>query len=244
MVEDARTRTWCIDGTTLRGMIRPDGRLQLWLPDEDTRAWPALVGLAAMDAGGPFLVTRAGDDPAAAVTALRTAGFRRARIETLWRIPVRSLTRFRLRGSHHLVPVTELDPAAVAELDNAVREDIPGSQGWQGTAVDLEETLADPEFDPELYLIARDAASGSLDGLVRVWNRLPDPRLGCLGVRRSWRRTGLAADLVAAVAATLQARGVTHVITETDTSNAASSLAAANHGGLRTGSLVEWERLP
>lgn len=244
MIEDARTRTWCIDGTTLRGMIRPDGRLQLWLPDVDTRAWPALVGLASMDVGGPFLVTRSGDDRAAAVAALRTAGFQRARTETLWRIPVRSLARFRPRGSHHLVPVTELDPAAVAELDNAVREDIPGTQGWQGTAGDLEETLADPELDPELYLIARDPASGSLDGLVRVWNRLPDPRLGCLGVRRSWRRTGLAADLVAAVAVTLQARGVTHVITETDTTNAAASLAAANHGGLRTGSLVEWERLP
>ena len=43
--------------------------------------------------------------------------------------------------------------------------------------------MADDTFDLELYLIAEDTTTGSYDGLVRVWNRAPLPRLGCLGVR-------------------------------------------------------------
>lgn len=43
--------------------------------------------------------------------------------------------------------------------------------------------MADDEFDPELYLIAEHATTGGYDGLVRVWNRMPLPRLGSLAVR-------------------------------------------------------------
>lgn len=244
MAEESSLRSWSTDGATLRGVLRPDGRLQLRLPEEHPFAWPALLDLAAADARAPLLVNRPGDDSAAAVTALRSAGFTPVRTETHWRIPVPELVGTRRRSwhrnRHRILPVTALDVPTVVALDNAVREDIPGTGRWRGSVADMEEELADPEFDPQLYLVAQDSASGALDGLVRVWNRDPTPRLGCLAVRRTWRRSGLAAALVAAVAGTLWQRGVTHVITETDNSNAAASLAAANLGGVRTGSSVEW----
>lgn len=242
MTEGTSSWNWSIDGATLRGLLRPDGQVQVSFPEGSPLIWADLGALAGADAAGPLLVNRPGDDPPEIVTALRLAGFTPVRTEVLWRIPVRSLTRFRPCDRHRLVPVTELDLAAVVDLDNAVREDIPGTAGWRGTVADLEETLADPEFDPQLYLVAQDRESGGLDGLVRVWDRDPMPRLGCLAVRRPWRRTRVAASLVAAVAGTLSARGVIEISTETATNNAAASRLAANHGGIRIGSSVEWVR--
>lgn len=110
MAEKSSLWSWSTDGATVRGALRPDGRLQLRLPEEHPCAWAALLELAAEDARAPLLVNRPGDDSAAAVTAL--------------------------------------DVAAVVALDNVVREDIPGTVGWQGSVADMEETLADPEFDP------------------------------------------------------------------------------------------------
>lgn len=235
--------TWTTGGdATMTGVLRPDGRLPVTLPEQHPHAWAALVTVAAQDAPGPLLVSRPADDPHEIVARLQAAGFHAGRTETTWQIPVHPLTAMRARTPHELLRVTELDLDAVATLDNTVRADIPGSDHWRGTAHDLQETLADPEFDPELYLIARDPRSGSLDGLVRVWNRSPTPRLGCLGVTRAWRRTSLAGALVKAVAQTLHGRGVTHIVTETDDTNADSALIAANYGGVAISSTVEWER--
>ena len=244
MAEESSLWSWSTDGATLRGVLRPDGRLQLRLPEQHPSAWATLLDLAAADARAPLLVNRPGDDSAAAVTVLRSAGFTPVRKQTHWRVSVPELVGTRRRSwhrsRHRILPVTALDVAAVVALDNAVREDIPGTARWRGSVADMEEDLADPEFDPELYLVAQDPVSGGLDGLVRIWNRVPVPRLGCLAVRPAWRRSGLAAALVAAVAGTLWERGVTHITTETDNSNAAASLAAANLGGVRTGSSVAW----
>jgi len=102
--------------------------------------------------------------------------------------------------------------------------------------------LDDSDFDPALYLVAVHEQTGSYDGLIRVWNRLPWPRLGCLGVRFPWRRTRLPAALVSAVAHVLRDRGVTDVVTETDVRNGGSYPMAFSRG-ISTGRMTEWERL-
>jgi hypothetical protein len=230
------------DGVSMTGVLRPDGKWLVRPPQEHPETWAALATLATDDVGAPLLTNRPGDEDPALGTTLRSAGFRPMRTETLWRVPISSLPDRAARSPHEFVPVTELDAEAVAALDNEIRADIPGTQDWDGTADDLRATFLDPEFDPALYLIARHTGTGSLDGLIRVWNRTPVPRLGCLGVTSPWRRTSLPLGLVLAVSRTLRARGVTDIMTETDQLNSDSFRMAALRGGVRTGSLVEWER--
>lgn len=175
---EADRRNWTAPGgARMEGLRRPDGKWLLRPPLGEPQAWPGLLRSAAADLVAPLLVNRPGDLGEAERTALSDAGFVPARTETLWRIPVASLPRLpgasRRDAAHGLVPVTDLDPEAVAVLDNEVRGDIPGAEAWAGTGADLVESLTDSEFDPELYLVARHRETGSLDGLIRVWNRTP-----------------------------------------------------------------------
>lgn len=244
MTHGDEDRCWTAGGATLRAVRRPDGAWWMRLPEERPDAWPALVDAATRDGCGTLLVSRPADQDEAHERALRRAGLAPARTETTWRLPVAAIPSAPARARHRLVPVTGLDPEAVADLDNAIRADIPGTHGWVGTAAQLVDSLDDPEFDPALYLVAQHPHTGSLDGLIRVWDRHPEPRLGCIGVTSSWRRTGLALALLQDVARTLQARGVTHVTAETDDTNRASHLLALNHGGTAVAAAVEWERRP
>jgi GNAT superfamily N-acetyltransferase len=125
-------------------------------------------------------------------------------------------------------------------LDNALRDEIPGSSGWLGTVGDLRAELSDDDFDPELYLIAEHTSTGSYDGLVRVWNRRPVPRLGCVAVRADWRRSRLTTALLTAVARVLAGRGVREVTAETDEENRASMLLARRVGAVPGPVDVEW----
>lgn len=236
-------RRWSTPGgATLRAIRRPDGRWFVRLPEEHPNTWPTLVAAAIRDGCGTLILSRPADQDEAYHSALRRAGFLPVRTETAWRLSVAAIPTIPVRAEHHMVPVTELAPEAVAVLDNAVRDDIPGTSGWLGTGAQLAESLDDPEFDPDLYLIAQHPRTGSLDGLVRVWNRHPEPRLGCIGVTTPWRRTSLALGLLQNIAATLRARGVTHITAETDQSNPSSHLMALNHGGTALATSIEWQR--
>lgn len=201
-----------------------------------------MVDAAVQDGCGPPLVSRPIDQGAVREHALRRAGFVPVRTETTWRLPVATILTTPVHAEHRIVSVTELDPEIVAGLDNAIRADIPGTQDWLGTGAQLTDSLADPDFDPALYLVAQHPRTGRLDGLVRVWNRHPEPRLGCIGVTSSCRRTRLAPALLQAVARTLHARGVTHVTAETDDTNRAAQLIALNHGAATVGPAIEWQR--
>lgn len=232
---------WEAEGVRAAAVLRPDGQWMLLLTP-DVEAWPAL--LAARPREASPVVAVAADD-AARRTALADAGFVVTRVEQLWRLPVtRLLTpgvlRAGERSRHLLRPVTECDLDQVAALDNVVRHQIPGSTSWVNTTADLRETLEDEEFDPQLYLIAQHRSTGAYEGLIRVWWRLPRPRLGCLGVVPSRRRTSLAAVLVGAVAQTVSSRGVTEIETETDVTNRDSHRMARRHGGIEVGREVEW----
>lgn len=230
-----REVTWSAGGHRAQAVRRPDGQWHLVLP-EDNKGWAPLLDGRPAELDLLVLTTR--DD--LGEHTLRRLGFVATRTEQLWEIPVSGLRTDLCSPRHELLPVTACDLQAVTDLDNAVRAQIPGAEGWRGTVADLEETLTDDEFDPELYLVAVHRDSGSCDGLIRVWNRHPTPRLGCLGVRPDWRRTRLGPTLLGAVAAVLGGRGVTHVLTETDVTNRDSHTLAAHHGGVPVGRTVEW----
>lgn len=233
---------WCCDGAEAAVILRPDGKGLVRLPTGRPDLWATLAAAVAHDAPGP-LVLELDETDTVAADALGAVGFRATRREQHWRIPLDRLPDRRVTADrHHVIRVTDADPERVARLDNEIRQDIPGAVGWDATAEDLLSTLSDDEFDPELYLIAVHSETDDYDGLVRVWNRSPAPRLGCLGVRRPWRRTRLAAALLYAVALPLRQRGVRELITETDVLNRDSHGMVAHVGGVPTGVRVEWER--
>lgn len=234
-------RIWTEQGTDAQGLPRPDGKWLLTLPSEHEDLWSALIEQASADLSAPMLVNTISNSQTQR-DLLVAAGFVARRVEMLWRIPVAAMAGRAVQATfHQLLPLDRCDLARVVELDNVVRADIPGTESWHGSVADFTASMSDDEFDAELYLIAEHAVTGGYDGLIRVWNRTPYPRIGCLGVRTTWRRTRLPVALMSAVAAVLIQRGVTQVITETDTLNQGSHEMAARCG-TSTGEMTEWER--
>lgn len=232
-----------------RGWLRPDRRCVVRLPSELPDVWGDLAAALTQEVGVPLLVSapeQDGDQSA----ALTRAGFLRMRTEQHWRIPLTPaldrLSRLPDRDRSEvagcdLVSARHTDLDRLCALDNQIRADIPGTNGWAGTVADLADSLDDDEFDPALYVVARRQSDGAYVGLVRVWNRSPRPRVGCLGVIASLRRTSLCARLVMAVGRELRSRGVDAVTTETDVTNAASHTMVRRMGGEPTGLTAQWE---
>ena len=213
----------------------------LRLPEDRPDAWPALVASIRLDVRGELVLEAAADAPAVMADQLRVAGLTPRRRTQRWSIPV-SVARLPhvAPDRHRLISVRDADLERVVNLDNALRDEIPGSSGWLGTVADLRAELSDDDFDPELYLVAEHASTGSYDGLVRVWNRRPTPRLGCVAVRSEWRRGRLTAALLGTVARVLAERGVPQVTAETDEENLASVRLARRVGAVLGPVDVEW----
>ena len=106
-------------------------------------------------------------------------------------------------------------------LDDALRQDVPGTEGWQWDPAGFNEETFGSDFDPATYLVAVDVASGEYIGLVRVWNSPGRPRLGLIAVLPPYRRRGLATVLLARAFRALHERGKKEVTAEVDDTNAA-----------------------
>ena len=139
------------------------------------------------------------------------------------------------------VRADNVDEEALRLLDDELRQDIPGTDGWRWTAADFrEETYLSPHFDPAVYPVA--TVQGEHVGICRVWIRPEHPRLGFIGVRRSFRRRGIARWLIGEAFAVLQARGEREVWTEVDESNVASRTLLEGLGGRPAGASLELRR--
>jgi ribosomal protein S18 acetylase RimI-like enzyme len=139
-----------------------------------------------------------------------------------------------------LVGADRVDANRLRALDDALRQDVPGTDGWRWDDADFrEETFESPYFDPATYLVAVEEASGELAGLVRVWNNPRTPRLGLIAVLPSYRRRGLARALLARAFGVLHDRGQAEVSAEVDDANIASTTLLTALGARRTGGSVE-----
>jgi ribosomal protein S18 acetylase RimI-like enzyme len=126
-------------------------------------------------------------------------------------------------------------------LDDELRQDVPGTDGWRWTADDFrEETFQSAHFDPAVYLVA--AHEGAHVGICRVWIRPEHPKLGFIGVRRSLRRHGIARWLIGEAFAVLHARGEREAWTEVDETNVASRSLLEGLGGRLVGASLELRR--
>lgn len=231
---------------------RPDDKWQLRLPATATDAWPGLVDELRRDVAGTVITAASPDGELGHV--LRAAGLLPVRRIQHWAVPIDTerLARIGLLAgdgpspawhptAHRLLSVTDADLTAVVSLDNALRHEIPGTAGWQGTVTDLHADLDSAAFDPQLYLVAQDVRTGHLDGLIRVWLNDAGPRLGCIAVRASTRGTRVTGALIGAVATVLAQRGYRDITAETDADNHAAVRLARRLGAAAGRIEVEWE---
>jgi RimJ/RimL family protein N-acetyltransferase len=173
-------------------------------------------------------------------------GFRLHRRELLLRIPTDP-------GSWNVAGVEpppgiafrradQVDEPRLRLLDDVLRQDVPGTDGWRWQSDDFrEETYESPAFDPSTYLVAVDG-DGHYVGIARIWMNAERPRLGFVGVRAEWRRNGVARALTARVLAALHERGVPDVRTEVDETNVASRALLTGFGGETVGASLELVR--
>lgn len=206
----------------------------LFLP-EGREDWPDVLGSAietaqresGPDRPGPDLLVYLSDP--AGIEILTAAGFRQGRTEVSYRAALAGLRTpvHDPRAGWRLLSAADADLNRLRELDEVIRDDIPGTRGWRWEPGEFRGETFGTGFDRQTYLIAIDRA-GVYVGLVRVWLNPTGPRLGCIGVRAEHRRTRVTAALLGAVVANLARRGFETLDFEISLDNAAS-LALLRH---------------
>jgi GNAT superfamily N-acetyltransferase len=230
----------------LHAVLRPDRRCFLEFEDCDDEAYDPLVAAAAAEHDGDLYATlEESDEPG--LRRLYGLGFTVHRHEHLFRIATdpwsHGLRVVAPPDGVALVSAVDADLDRLRALDDALRQDIPGADGWRWTPDAFRrQTLGGSDFDPATYLVAVDRRTGSYVGLVRVWMNPTGPRLGCLGVLPAFRRTRVTAALVAAVATVLHDRGHPAVVTEISADNHAALALLAGRPATRTGGSYELVR--
>ena len=243
----SRTASWnLVRGAdtiaSAHALCRPDGRWFVSIDAWDDAAWAPLLEMMIKDLGCD-LHTIVDESDEATLAGWRRFGFEVARREIDYAIPVdpgvTGLVASRLPDGMVLLAADAVDETELRLLDDTLRADVPGSDGWLNDPQEFREhSFNERYFDPATYLVALDDAVPAFAGLVRVMVLPRRPRLGLVGVSSAYRRRGLARALLAAAFAALHDRGFTHVGAEVDATNTASIRLLEQIGGQRTGASV------
>lgn len=235
------------DAGSLRVVVRPDGRCFGVFSSCRFGAEESL--LAEVDSElGCALYTSIGEGDADALELLAALGFRASRRESVYSVPtdpgLTGLDRTPPNGMT-LRHADEVDEDRLRFLDDALRQDVPGTDGWRWDPVSFHDETFDPAyFDPATYVIAVDASSRAYVGLGRVWHNPSGARLGLIGVLPSHRRRGVARALLGHVFAVLHERGIETVTAEVDDANVASVALLESAGARRSDGTIELRREP
>lgn len=139
------------------------------------------------------------------------------------------------------VPADRVDEERLRLLDDLLRQDVPGTDGWKWSPEGFREETYSSDFDPATYLVAVDEGMNGI-GIARVWMRPDEPRLGLIGVCPDWRRRGVARALLADVLSAVRKTGAREVGTEVDEANTASCQLLLSFGGRTVGASLELVR--
>jgi GNAT superfamily N-acetyltransferase len=228
---------------SVTAFLRPDDRWEVRLDHEsrpDSRA-PLIAAVAANVQADLHAV--AGEKNREASRYWAELGFVVNRREGIYLIPTDP-------GRHRpgaaevpddivVISARDADTDDLRLLDDALRQDVPGTEGWQWDPADFnEETYGSSDFDPATYLVAADASLGEYIGLARVWVGPGRPRLGLIAVRPKYRRLGLSRAMLTRVFAVLHERGAAEVSCEVDDSNVAALRLLAGFGARRINGMV------
>ena len=213
------------DGTPVGAFLtwlRPDDRMFLMFKVSDPRAYRPLSDVA-VDALGRSVSTICDDADTDHLEALQDAGFRIETTSDRFVIPfaaiLRRVARAWVPSGYAIRSVIDLDEDRVFELDNKVRNLVPGTDGWYGDREWFGEELRSPGFDPSAYLVAVEEATDSYAGLLRIWRNLDGPRLGLVAVLPEHRVRSLAAALLKQGLQAASEWGFDELATETSPQN-------------------------
>jgi ribosomal protein S18 acetylase RimI-like enzyme len=142
-----------------------------------------------------------------------------------------------------LLSAEEVDETALRQLDDRLRDEVPGTGGWVNDPAEFHDyTYDEKPFDPATYLVAVDDNLQQFAGLVRIWANGTRSRLGLIGVTRPYRRRGVARALLAAAFEALHDRGVSEVLAEVDSSNTAGLKLLQSIDAVETGASLVLRR--
>jgi len=230
----------------VRARLRPDNRWFVYFDAWRADAYPPLADAVARDLGRDLHVTLE-DAEYDALEACETAGFTVQRRESYYRIPVdplvTGLAGAALPAGFGVLPAADADITRLRLLDDALRQDVPGCEGWRWDAEEFRAETFGRFFDAATYLVAVDRVSGEYAGLVRIWRNRGGPRLGLVAVLRPYRRRGVARALLGQAFAVLAGRGDASVTGEADDTNAAAVSLLTALGARRYGGSVELIRV-
>jgi ribosomal protein S18 acetylase RimI-like enzyme len=244
--------TWrAVDGDLVAGEVsarlRPDNRCFVYFDTWRTDAYTPLADAVARDLGRDLYVTLE-DAEYDALDACAEAGFAVHRRESYYRIPtdpaVTGLAGAVLPAGLDVLSAADADITRLRLLDDALRQDVPGSAGWRWDAEDFRGETFGPFFDPATYLVAVDQASEEYAGLVRIWRNRAGARFGLIATLAPYRRRGVARALLGHAFAVLAAREATNVVGEVDDANVAAVSLLTGLGARRYGGNVELIRRP
>lgn len=120
-----------------------------------------------------------------------------------------------------IATANEASRTKLLELDNALRNLIPGLDGWECTVADFEAEFEDtPPYAPAAYLVAI-APDDTYGALVRIWRNPTGPRIGMVGVLPQYRHLPLAAKLLHRALTEASTWGSETFVTETAHTNTA-----------------------
>jgi GNAT superfamily N-acetyltransferase len=230
----------------LRAVTRPDRRAFLSFRDCHDEAYAPLLARAAAELHRPRLYTSVREGDEGALGRLGDVGFVVSRLDHHYRVPV-DPGRFRLPGPAHppgivLISAAKADLDRLRLLDDVLRNDTPGADGWRWSRSEFREETFSDGFDPATYLVAVEQRTGGYVGLTRLWMKSAGPRFGFVGVLPSWRRTRVTYALLSAVFREVHRRGHPEVAGEVDATNRASNAIAARAGAVRVGGSYELVR--
>ncbi len=223
---------------------RADGRAFISIDTWADDVFVALAEAITQDLAFPVYTVVAEDDREH-LGRWSMLGFRDNRREDEYAIPTApestGLKDAVLPVGFSLVGADRVDEDRLRQLDQTLRQDVPGYAGWVNQPEEFHQlTFENRWFDPATYLIA--VYQSEYVGLVRILGLPRQPRLGLVGVLPEYRRRGLARALLAAALRPLHERGVSTVSAEADESNLASRALLGGIGAVRTGGAIELVR--
>ncbi|MDJ0496220.1 MAG: hypothetical protein QNJ89_00215 [Acidimicrobiia bacterium] len=173
---------------------RPDTRVFVSYAGEPAAAGPLSASIQA--ACRCDIYTSVDDGVPELRAVLLAAGFTTAltseRFEIAFAAALSRLRHTPIPPGFTVIKAHDADPDRLFHLDNAVRNRVPGTDGWQGNrawfAIELD--------DPAAYLVAVDGSSDVYAGLARIWRNPSGPRFGLVGTREEYRRARIGPPLI------------------------------------------------